>query len=163
MIKKNNRGDLNGPLAIIIILMALMIISVSLDIAKMQWQKFTVNNQLTFVSKIAGRQGGLLNGPPSDYDENLKDSYNSVSNVYSSVQNELEKVGVYNFSITIDGIELPSESRSYDFQDKIEVTIDAEIPNTFIGHFFGGPDFKTVRDSVMVASEKWQRWDVTLH
>lgn len=163
MFKKGNKGDLNGPLAIIIILMALVIISVSLDVAKMQWQKFIINNQLTFVSKIAGRQGGILRSAPEDYDKNLVDSYNSSDDVWDTVSSELDNVGAFNYRVTVGGIELPRPSPSYDFQDEIEITITANIPNTFIGKFFGGNDFITIQDTVLVASEKWQRWNLTLN
>lgn len=167
MFKKNNKGDLNGALAVVIIFMIMLIISFSLDVAKIQWQKFVINNQLTFVSKIAGRQGGILNVPPTDYDPVLieKDTYNDTVSVWNAVCEELERAGIDSDTckITIGGKVLPHESKLYDFKEEISVTIEAEIKNSFINHLFGGPEYVKIKDSVLVVSEKWYRQTTVLN
>lgn len=158
---KNNKGDLNAGLAVFVIMLALMITGTTLDVAKVQWQKFIVNNQLTFVGRIAAKQGGIKNSPPKDYDTNLV--YNTTSDVYSAVERALSTAHIYDFKISVGGRYLPSASGDYDFQMEIPIKMQATFKNSFVSRMFGGSEYVTIGDSIVVISEKWNRNNTTIH
>ena len=156
-----HKADLNGGLMVLVCFMALMITGFCVDMAKIQWQKYNITNQVTFVARIVSRQGGAQNSAPSWYDKEF--DYVTAGELYSYVDDALRKVKVDDYKITVNGRALPSSIRHVDFKEQIEVKITATLENSYIHKMCGGPEKLIVGDSVVALSEFFIRDNTIIH
>lgn len=158
---KEHKADLNGGLMVLVCFMALMITGFCVDMAKIQWQKYNITNQVTFVARIVSRQGGAQSSKPSWFDTEFE--YVTAGELYSYVDDALSKVKIDDYRITVNGRALPSSISHVDFQEELEVKITATLKNSYIHKMCGGPEKLVVGDSVAALSEFFVRDGTVIH
>lgn len=152
---KNNRGDMNGIIAVCIALIILIIAGFALDFTRISWQKYCISNELTFVGRVAGKQGGIESSKPADWDTNFV--YNSSSSVYNAVKRSLDSVDIDDFQVSVGGKILPGGSSAYTYKDSIKISITASVKNGFLPIMMGKPETVKVTLKDEVLSERWVR------
>lgn len=158
---KSNKGDLNGGLMILVCFMALMIIGFSIDIAKVQWQKFNFLNQITFVSRIVARQGGAQNSKPNWFESGLE--YVTSSEIRNYVDKAMSACKVEDYRITVNGTQIGNAIYHVDFQEDIITQGTMTLTYSFLPQMIGFPESIKIEDSVLAASEFFYRTNTEVH
>lgn len=151
----NNKGDMNGIIAVFVVLIILTIAGFALDFTRISWQKYCISNELVFVGRIAGKQGGILTAKPTDWDNNF--TYNTSSTVYSAVKRSMDSVNIDDFKVSVNGTALPGGSSEFNYQSVIPISITASVKNGFLPVMLGSPETVRVTLNDRVLSEKFIR------
>lgn len=154
---KNNKADGNALLTTLIVLILVILCGFSVDFVRYSYQKYIVASQLTFVSRVAARQGGVSSSPPRDWDTEF--SYVTSSSLDNSIRRSMASAGITDYKIRVSGSELRagSSSAQYNFGESFQLQITAKLPSAYIQRMLNRSEFTEISLIETVYSERWIR------
>lgn len=160
---KNHKADGNAFVTTLIVLIIIILCGFSVDFIRYSYQKYIVASQLTFVSRVAARQGGVSGSAPRDWDTEF--TYVTSSDLDKSIRRSMASAGITDYKISVAGSELRSGSSSsqFDFGESFDLDITATLESTYIRRMLNKEETIEVSLGETVYSERWVRDQGQIH
>lgn len=153
----NNKGDVSGLNFVIIVFMAIAIVSYLIGFVRIANQRQALARSAWYISRTIGRQGGISNTKPVEW-ENAKDiGYITANSMMNTVKEMFNAAGITDFDIEVNGQSLTSNS-AFTFKEEIVVKITMRYDwNMFSGISKAASGRKSYSVVRKAKSENWTR------
>lgn len=153
----NNKGDVSGITFIIVLFAAIMFVSYLVGFIRIAHQRQTLARSAWYISRTIGRQGGISNTKPAEWEGTKSIGYITANSMMNTVRTMFNSSGITDFDIDINGQALTSNS-TFTFKEEIVVTITMRYDWNMLGGIIGGASGKKSYTVVRKAkSESWIR------